>query len=125
MAPVGAERQRVDTSHRARRQRRVEMREELSPSRLFPSQRIAECGGVDGQEHEPVLSRAVLGGALLHLRRSRKVNEAVRRILRRARVASARGGALPFLASANVIDRARTHPRRTLLAATTRDKRST
>ncbi|MFB0492513.1 hypothetical protein ABIE45_005099 [Methylobacterium sp. OAE515] len=69
MAPIRAEGERIDRSHRRKRQRAVEMREQIAAAGRLVTQVIPERPGLDGDDEQIILSGEVAGGGLSDLGR--------------------------------------------------------
>ena len=89
MASVGSQRQIVDPAHSRQGERPVKVGKQRTAARGFPLQRRAEGFGVDGQQDQPILAGAVLGGRGLDLGGGGKVDETVGPVLGGARIAPA------------------------------------
>src|SRR5215218_7963296 len=105
VAAVWTERQRLHPVHRRHGKLAIEMREQSSAARRFPSQPVAQPAGVDRHQNEAAFAGEVLRRRFGHLGCGGKMNEAVAAIGR----ASAEGAdafrLAPQNSRANLIDR--------------------
>src|SRR6266478_3019590 len=109
MPPIAAERQLVDARDCRRGQSAIEMGEELPAARGLPAQIRAEAGGVDGEQHQATLTRAVSCRALPYLRSGRKMDEAIGSVLIGSVITSDRQCGAPFLFATHMINQGWRH----------------
>src|SRR5262245_34939787 len=91
----------MDVSHR---ERRVEMREEITTTRFFPAQVGAESFRRDREKDEPFSSIKMAPGRLAQLMGRRKMDVAVLPVDRRTGKLAVCQGHFPFFAVANFVD---------------------